>query len=85
MATETTPTNGSYVTWRELKLALSPLEAGIEEIKTTVNVLHGDFFETVGERRERKRSVDVQHFWLLIIATLFSGAFAAILTLLISG
>lgn len=78
------PTNGSYVTWRELALALAPLKEQGDRIEKSVNVLTADWFEVIGATRQRKRYNSALRWWAMLTATAFAGVFATIITLLVA-
>lgn len=79
----TEPRNGNPVTWRELELALRPLQSGYEKLDGKVDQIMDILAENRGEQKVRSTFMESGRFWVGIAAMLLTGSFgAAIFTLI---
>ena len=80
------PSNGSYVTWRELSLKVDPLALQQKEMNDKLDSLilrlAGEDGERRGTARVRKSFLDSTRFWIGIASVFLAGGSGAIITVL---
>lgn len=74
------PTNGSYVTWRELNLALEPLEKMVDQLDGKMDQMLFQKATADGAREVRKSLLNSTKFWVTLILTTMSGTITAVVT-----
>jgi len=75
--------NGSHVTWRELRLYVGPIIDDVAEIKTDVKLLLERQAQDAGALVVAKKNTDTNRFWLTLAAAFITAAFAGALSALL--
>lgn len=79
------PGNGNYVTWRELTLALKPIEAKVDTVGGKVDSvllkLARDDGIHEGSDTVRRSFLDSTRFWISTMVVMFTGTIGAVATI----
>lgn len=75
---EPAPANGSYVTWRELNLAIDPMKDQLKDISVSLRDLTAFMVGAGAANAERQKLRANTHFWVTVAATVFAAVFGGL-------
>lgn len=74
--------NGSSVTWRELNLALTPLQTGLNEVDKKVDSIIETLAEKRGAELAKETFLTSSRFWITTAVLMFTGTIGSIVTII---